>query len=209
MSRTPQDVLSDETWFAGLAGRIRTAMANPDAQLAESAGWLIRARFNTALQEVQATPDPELTRERILARARASQRSRSRLLSAVAAASSAGLAAGVVGTLLLRPPQGSGVEFADVVGSQEIVASQLSKSLDVGAREFVVRSRNVPATAAHLAELLTQAGAELSVRTLPGGAVVFEIAPLPSVSPQITQAAHALKIDFPSGTPLRLTIEGM
>jgi hypothetical protein len=80
--------------------------------------------------------------------------------------------------------------------------------VDLGLREFVVRSRNIPDTAAHLAEILTQAGAELSVRTLPSRAVEFEIAPLASVPPQITQAAHALKIDFPAGTPLRLTIEG-
>jgi hypothetical protein len=201
---------ADEAWLAVLRGNMKTAATHPDTQLAAAAGWLIRARYNTALQQVRSDPDAELTRQRILARARASRRPSRSWLTAMAAASAAGLAAGIVGTLLLAPQWGS-MGFPDVVGSQEVVAAPTpqfkSLSLVPTQREFVVRSRNVAATAARLSGLLTSVGADLRIQRLPSGKVELEIAPLASVPPALTQAAQQLKIDLPPDTPLLLTIE--
>lgn len=219
MSRPPfPEIPSDETWLAELRGPVKSP-PHADAELAATAGWLIRARYDTALREVRAAPDPELTRKRILARARATtQRPSRRWLAAAVAGSAAGLAAGIIGTLLLTPPLEqllTGDEgFPEVAGSQEVAPrvsapAPLEKSLSLTPpqRTFVVRSRNVPATAARLAALLAGAGASLRVRSLPGNRTEFEIAPLDTVPERLARAAQEMRIEIPAGTPVEVTLE--
>jgi hypothetical protein len=202
----PHGQLPEDAWLEVLSGA-RPAAPGSDEELAATGGELIRARFEAALRTVRAAPDPELTRVRVLAVARAGPRAQQRRSRAMVLSAAAGLAAGVVAMLLLRPvlvPR----DFAEVRGSRELVS--LAHRPDAGARairHFLVRSSNVPATAAQLAAILARARAPYRVGPQPGGGLQLEVEPLHAVPASVSRAAAALDIDFPPDTAVQVDVE--
>jgi hypothetical protein len=198
----------EAAWVAELAGRERTANPDPDTRLAAIAGWLIRARFKAALREVRAAPDPEMTRARILAHARANRSNRRGWLGPAFVAGGSGLAAGIVAAVLwvqgIAPPS----EFAAVSGSETVSPPPDSKTLDVlGAQRYVIRSRDVAETAAQLTSHLTRAHASLRLRTLSDGSVQIDVDSLPSVTEDLARVAARLGVPMKSGESLQFTIQ--
>lgn len=196
----------DGPWLDALRGRPQSVPApDSDEALAARSGELIRAHFEAQLREVRSAPDPELTRARVLAAASAGPRAPVRRPRALAIPAGVGLAAGIVGTLLLHP---QAREFSDVLNSQELVSNAEIQPLSTGStRRFVVRSRDVPATAAQLAALLTRARAPFRVTPQPDGALQFDVQPLSHVPTALSQAAGSLKISFPPDTAIRVYVE--
>jgi hypothetical protein len=200
----------EEAWLLALAGRHPAGTPpapSSDEAFAARTGQLIRARFEKALRQVRAAPDPELTRMRILTAAAAGLPAppRSRAL-AIASAASAGLAAGIVGTVLLQPAHAHR-DFADVRSSQENISNtEMRAATALTMRRFTLISRNVSETAAELAAILARAGVPFRVSLQPERAVEFDVPPLANVPASLTQAASALNIDFPPDTAIRVYI---
>jgi hypothetical protein len=196
----------EEAWLAALAGR-RAPGAPPapgsGEDLAIRSGELIRARFAKALSAVRAAPDPELTRVRILTAAAAGRPAQPRQPRALAFAG-AGLAAGIVGTLLLQPHAPR--DFADVESSSEYVRSiQMRAASDQPARSFTVISTDVKATAGQLAAILARAGVTFQMTAQEHG-VLFELQALNKVPQPLIEAAARLKIEFPPHTAIQVSI---
>ncbi|HMK85309.1 MAG TPA: hypothetical protein VK437_05060 [Steroidobacteraceae bacterium] len=201
----PED--PDGAWLAELAGRERTAHPDPDTRLAEAAGRLIRARFDSALREIRAAPDPQLARARVLAHARSFRRGRRGWLAA-AFAGGAGLAAGIVAATLWVQLKGPQPEFGAVTGSEAVSPSPDTKTLDLlEMKRYVIHSRDAQATAAQLAAHLTRAHASLRVETLEDGRVQIDVDPLPSVPEDLSRIASRLGITIKSGESVRFTIQ--
>jgi hypothetical protein len=208
MTRHPDP---EEAWLAALAGKHPPgAPLAPGSgqELAVRSGELIRARFSKALRQVHAAPDPETTRAKILAAAAAGRPApghHHRTL-ALASAAGAGLAAGIVGTLLLQPPHAHH-DFADVESSSEIGNdTEMRTASAQTTRTFNVLSSNVPATAADLASTLARSGVAFRVTLPQEGGVLFKVERLSTVPASLLSTASALKIDFPPDTVIWIHI---
>ena len=177
-------------------------------------GRLTRARYEDLKRRVQTEPVNELTRARLLARARqlapieGVRPARQRRWGGAMAASVVGCAAGALAVLMLSPATRQ-QDFGHVTGSEELSVPLKGLGLDLAKapREFRVQTEDPAQTAAAFAQSLALGGASFSVSSAADGKVVVAINPLSIVSPPIVNAAHRLGIAITPEVSLRIEFQ--
>lgn len=201
--KAPDSNGEEAAWLPG----VTAGDADPDTRVARVAGGLIRARFNAALKEVRAEPDVELTRARILARARSSGSRRTGGLLRSVAAGVTGLAAGIMATVIWIQGANPRAEFGAVTSVESVSAPPDSKALEIIMKRYVIHSRNATETAGQLVTHLVRAHANLRVQNLPDGSVQIDLESVPSVTEDLAAVGRRLGVTITAGEPLQLTIQ--
>lgn len=188
-----------------LAGRRQPAAGDAGESIDRLAGVLIRQRFQHALGSRRAAH--EIARARILADARKLPSIRSKGWRGGVAGALAGLAAGVlVAVILVQPPSRQDSFFSDVVNTSEPLIPEFD-SFDTGARlRYVVSTRDVPATASQLAELLGKSGAVFVLRFNADSSAHLAVQPLADVPGELQDALRRLGLVYPAQTTVVLEV---
>jgi hypothetical protein len=176
-----------------------------ESLLMELTGILTRARFEHALRQVEAEPDRDLTRARVLARARqlslATASGRVARWPGLLGTGVGGIAAGIVGAAIILHG-GRGAEFGSISGSEELVASGPTKSIEEAPHRFRVHAKDPNIAASALVQRLTLAGATFTVEHGADDEVFITIRPLSTRTAAVKEASRALRLDLPLGVPL-------